>query len=239
MLFENVIQFLGTLNMQRFFLCRVIVINQNFQNICATFLEPPHLLYKLNMYVCHLLKFSNSPLCLNSKGFEDFQNIFLYKSKRMSVCVYRRISLTAEPIWFSFTMQLLIGPVKVYNYFGGGYYHLLKRYCLQKKITTTTKIQLKLKLRKSSIGSTDPPFSQCPLRPLGANPLVCMYSSLFNNRSFTTPTRNISVSYICCAASLQGHVKGQKFTLLFRNKNLTIQKMDIEYVDIVTEQLLS
>ena len=33
------------------------------------------------------------------------------------VCLYRRISLTAEPI----------GPGKVYNYFGGGYHHPPKR----------------------------------------------------------------------------------------------------------------
>ena len=33
------------------------------------------------------------------------------------VCLQRRISLTAEPIGFSFTGQLLIGPWQVYNYF--------------------------------------------------------------------------------------------------------------------------
>ena len=38
----------------------------------------------------------------------------------LSVCLYRRISLTGEPIWFSFTGKLLIGPGKVFNYFGGG-----------------------------------------------------------------------------------------------------------------------
>ena len=31
----------------------------------------------------------------------------------MSFCVYRTISLTAESIWFSITMYLLIGPGKV------------------------------------------------------------------------------------------------------------------------------
>ena len=39
------------------------------------------------------------------------------------VCLYRRISLTAEPIRFSFTGQLFIGPEKVYNYLGEGYHH--------------------------------------------------------------------------------------------------------------------
>ena len=45
----------------------------------------------------------------------------------VSVCLYQRISLTAEPIWFFFTMYLLIGPGNVYNYFGGEYHHLPKR----------------------------------------------------------------------------------------------------------------
>ena len=31
----------------------------------------------------------------------------------LSVC---RISLTAEPIWFSFTVELIMGPEKVCNY---------------------------------------------------------------------------------------------------------------------------
>ena len=39
------------------------------------------------------------------------------------VCISQRISLTAEPIWFSFTIQLLIGLGMVYNYFEGGYHH--------------------------------------------------------------------------------------------------------------------
>ena len=45
----------------------------------------------------------------------------------LSLCVYRRISLTTEPIWFSFTVLLLIGPGKVYSYFGGRYHHPSKR----------------------------------------------------------------------------------------------------------------
>ena len=43
--------------------------------------------------------------------------LLFYKSDRMSICVYRMISLTAEPIKVSFTVQLLIGPGKVYNLF--------------------------------------------------------------------------------------------------------------------------
>ncbi len=45
----------------------------------------------------------------------------------LSVCLYRRISLTSEPTWFPFTGQIHIGPGKVYNYFGGGYHHPLNR----------------------------------------------------------------------------------------------------------------
>ncbi len=45
-------------------------------------------------------------------------NTFLTHSNTsaLSVCLYWRILLTAEPIWFSFSMKLLIGPGKVYNY---------------------------------------------------------------------------------------------------------------------------
>ena len=35
------------------------------------------------------------------------------------VCLSVPISITAEPIWFSFKIKLPIGPGKVYNYFGG------------------------------------------------------------------------------------------------------------------------
>ena len=45
----------------------------------------------------------------------------------MFVCLYQRISLTTEPIWFSLTGQLFIGPGKVYNYSGGGYHHPPKK----------------------------------------------------------------------------------------------------------------
>ncbi len=45
----------------------------------------------------------------------------------MCVCVHQGISLTIEPIWFSFTWYLPIGSGKVYNYFWGGYHHHPKR----------------------------------------------------------------------------------------------------------------
>ena len=39
----------------------------------------------------------------------------------LSICLYLRISLTAEPFGFSLTGQLPIGSGKVYNYFLGGW----------------------------------------------------------------------------------------------------------------------
>ena len=45
----------------------------------------------------------------------------LLTQKNLCLCVYQRISLTTEPIWFSFTVKLLINPGKVYIYvFWGG-----------------------------------------------------------------------------------------------------------------------
>ena len=44
----------------------------------------------------------------------------IYKS---FFCLQERIPLTAEPIRFSFTFKLLIGPEKVYSYFCRGYVH--------------------------------------------------------------------------------------------------------------------
>ena len=50
-------------------------------------------------------------------------------SRTMSVCQSLSISLTAESIGFFLTGYFLIGPGKVYNYFGGGYRHPPKRNC--------------------------------------------------------------------------------------------------------------
>ena len=72
----------------------------------------------------------------------------------LSVCLYQRISLTAEPIGFSLTVQLLIGPCKVYNYF------LLK----SKIIDWVIKF--------------DSPLLKYPQRPLEAQPLVISKISL-------------------------------------------------------------
>ena len=38
-------------------------------------------------------------------------------------CLYLRISLNAEPIWFSFTVKFLIDAGEVSTYFGRGYLH--------------------------------------------------------------------------------------------------------------------
>ena len=45
----------------------------------------------------------------------------------MYVSVLRRISPITEPIGMYLPMKLLIGPGKVYNYFGGGYHCFPKR----------------------------------------------------------------------------------------------------------------
>ena len=59
----------------------------------------------------------------------------------MSVCLYvclsvpNRLLLTLNPnLWFSLTMLLLIGPGKVYNYYGGGKIHPPKINCFGKNI---------------------------------------------------------------------------------------------------------
>ena len=49
-------------------------------------------------------------------GKKTFKNQSLYQNNRMSsVCRFK--DLTVEPIWFSFTKFLLIGPGNVYKYF--------------------------------------------------------------------------------------------------------------------------
>ena len=57
----------------------------------------------------------------------------------MCVCLYQRISLTAEPIGFSLTRSLLIGAEKVYNYFGGGFHTLPREIFPRKKLNTPPK----------------------------------------------------------------------------------------------------
>ena len=41
------------------------------------------------------------------------------------------------PIWFSFTVKLLLDPVKLYYYFNGGYLHLPNRKNIRQKIMFT------------------------------------------------------------------------------------------------------
>ena len=95
----------------------------------------------------------------------------------LCVCLYRRISPTTEPIGFSFTGQLFIGPRKVYNYFGGGYNHPPKRNRPQKRITyppppPPKKKKTKLKKQVLELNS---PFLKCPQRPLGGVAAILLY----------------------------------------------------------------
>ena len=70
----------------------------------------------------------------------------LYKSNRISVCVYQRIQLIAEPIWFFFYNLALKVPRKIQNYFRGGYHYPQKRNRLQKNPPST---QPKMPLKAS------------------------------------------------------------------------------------------
>ena len=66
---------------------------------------------------------------LHLEGHSYPKVMFRYNCISVSVCLYLRISLTAELIGFSLTGMLLIGPGKVYSYFGGGYDHPPERNC--------------------------------------------------------------------------------------------------------------
>ena len=96
----------------------------------------------------------------------------------VSVCLYRMISLTAELIGFYLTGQLLIGPGKDYNYFGGGYHHPPKRNRPQKKINTPQKKLFSLTRMINWVIKFDSPLLKCPQRPLGAQ-LLILYNCIF------------------------------------------------------------
>ena len=88
----------------------------------------------------------------------------------LSVCLYRRISLTAEPIWLLFIMYLPISPGKVYSYLGAGYIHPHQRNRPQKKINPNHN-QAKIENRNESTSPT-------PIAPrdlLGAQALLYLY----------------------------------------------------------------
>ena len=55
-------------------------------------------------------------------------------------CLSWRISLTAKPVLFFFTVKLLIGPGKVFDYFWGGCLHPSS---LQKYLFTLLKLKFK------------------------------------------------------------------------------------------------
>ena len=109
----------------------------------------------------------------------------------MSLCK-KRISLTTEPIWFSFTGLLFIGPGKVFNYFGVGYHNPPKKNRpskIEKNYPTSKKLYF-IKTEIKIGGQSNPPshrnrvftFSFCSRnknqviefnssqRPLGAQP---------------------------------------------------------------------
>ncbi len=72
------------------------------------------LLWQFNIHNSFLLVFTLYPFAM------------LIPMTQSTCCVPFRISLTAEPLWFSFKGQLLIGPRKVYYYLWGGYHHPTK-----------------------------------------------------------------------------------------------------------------
>ena len=61
-----------------------------------------------------------SNLNLIGKLYICFRNIILLHKVVTFFCLSQRISITPEPIMFSFTVKLLIGLGKVLNYFWGG-----------------------------------------------------------------------------------------------------------------------
>ena len=72
----------------------------------GVFKEREHILHILFMFkVCVVL---------------NLYYVSFYKSNRISVCLYQRISLSAGPTsWFFFTFWFLKGPGKDFNYFEG------------------------------------------------------------------------------------------------------------------------
>ena len=99
----------------------------------------------------------------------------IYNTKQndvcLSICLYQRISLTAEPIAFSLTGQLLICLRKVYNYFGGGYHQDPKRN--HKKLKK--KPRLERNIENNYIFEIKNKHLKCHQRPLGAQPRVYYY----------------------------------------------------------------
>ena len=70
----------------------------------------------------------------------------------MCVCVYRRISITTEPICFFFTAKNLIGKDKFSTSIGGGTSILPRNIALGKK----SPLKFIFKLKIESEGSTNP-----------------------------------------------------------------------------------
>ena len=64
----------------------------------------------------------------------------------MYICVYLKISLTVEPIWFSFAMQFRISLGKVNNYSGEAYHHYPNKKCPPPPKKNIFLYKLKLKM---------------------------------------------------------------------------------------------
>ncbi len=78
--------------------------------------------------VCALFNFLRrvnfSCIVTNVHMYLDYRVATILFYKVVSVfCLSGKISRTTEPILFSFTVKLLVGPGKVLNYFGGGCLH--------------------------------------------------------------------------------------------------------------------
>ena len=116
-------------------------------------------------------KITNSQEHIFLHSYGTYQS--LYKTNSMSICVsvclYRRISLTAETIWFSFSMQFLIGPGKVINYYGKDKLSIKR---LPPKITFLFLFKTRIKNGGGKNSSPPPPYLKCSNMPLGAYPLV-------------------------------------------------------------------
>ena len=86
----------------------------------------------------------------------------------MSVYVLRTYFFPG-PIWFSFTVKLIAGPGRVYNYFRRGYLHPPKRNRLWNKNNSSPTIFLIFIFMGMEIGGstyhqqTPTPFPQVPL----------------------------------------------------------------------------
>ena len=118
-----------------------------------------------------------------------------------------RISLTTEPIWFSFTVKILIGQGKVFNYFDERYIHPLNRNITRKKNT----IDLKMGRDKST--STPPPL---PIVTLEASRGVSASKKQSRTMSVWSLRSRFSIGFYSSGNIPTGHVV--KLILFYVNR---------------------